>query len=339
MPTRRGLSTGSGSGLWKTSREVDSTPAAFYPRQSMELSNLARSLGCAGALALIPSAAWGQVQTAPETPVTTRVMALGGGGHAIAQSTSSLYVNPAAMSQSRVYHVDSSVLWDPSQGRWSFGGAVVDSSRTVGAGLAYHYSLLDGDTRNHDLRVAVAVTLTEGVSLGVTGRYIDYVGVQSHFQDNMGVAGARIRGAEFSGFTVDAGISLKPWSWLALGITGYSLSNPDTALSPLSIGGGIGIIPVDTLHIIADTVWDLTSFADGPRARWSGGVELLASRVPLRLGYTYDDIRLDHPVHLVTAGLGYIDQMFAAEFSMRQEVSGGSQTTLLLNLRYFHRLL
>lgn len=296
----------------------------------MELTNLARSLCCASALALMPSAAWGQVQSASETPVNTRVMALGGGGHAIAQSTSALYVNPAAMSQSRVYHVDSSVLWDPSAGRWSFGGAVVDSTRRVGAGLAYHYSLLDGDTRNHDVRVALGVTLVEGVSLGITGRYMDYVGP--------GTANG-VRGSAYSGFTLDAGLALKPWSWLSLGITGYSLSNPDTALSPLSIGGGIGIIPTDTLHIVADTVWDVTSFADGPRARWSGGVELLVSRVPLRIGYTYDDIRLNNPVHLITAGLGYIDQMFAVEASLRQEVYGGSQSTLLLNLRYFHRLL
>jgi len=296
----------------------------------MELTVLARSLCCATALALVPSAALGQVQTAPETPVTARTMALGGGTHAIAQSTSSLYVNPAAMNQSRVYHVDSSVLWDPSQGRWAFGGAVIDSTRKVGAGLAYHYSLLDGDTRNHDFRIALGAALAEGVSLGVTGRYLDYVGAPT---------ANGVRGSAYSGFTVDVGVSLKPWSWLTLGITGYSLSNPDTALSPLSIGGGIGVIPIDTLHIVADTVWDVTSFADGPRARWSGGVELLAGRVPLRLGYTYDDIRLNNPVHLLTAGLGYIDQMFAVEAALRQELHGGSQTTLLLNLRYFHRLL
>lgn len=296
----------------------------------MELTVLTRSLCCAASLALVPSAAWAQVQTAPETPVTARTMALGGGTHAIAQSTSSLYVNPAAMGMSRVYHADTSVLWDPSQGRWSFGGAVVDSTRTVGAGLAYHYSLLDGDTRNHDVRVALGALLTEGVSLGVTGRYLDYIGTPT---------ANGVRGSAYSGFTVDAGLALRPWSWLQLGITGYSLSNPDTALAPLSIGGGIGIVPTDTLHIVADTVWDMTTFADGPRARWSGGVELLASRVPLRIGYTYDTIRRDNAVHLITAGLGYIDQMFAVEAALRQEVSGGDQTTLLVNLRYFHRLL
>jgi hypothetical protein len=296
----------------------------------MDLPVLARSLCCATALALIPSVALGQVQSAPETPVTTRTMALGGGTHAIAQSTSALYVNPAAMSMSRVYHVDSAILFDPSAGRWSFGGAIVDSTRTVGAGLAYHYSLIDGDTRNHDVRIALAATLTEGVSIGLTGRYLDYIGTPT---------ANGVRGIAYSGFTVDAGIALKPWSWLQLGITGYSLSNPQTALSPLSIGGGIGIVPIDTLHIVADTVWDVNSFPSGPRARWSGGVEFLASRVPLRIGYTYDDIRLNHPVHLITAGLGYIDQMFAVEAALRQEVSGGSQSTLLLNVRYFHRLL
>lgn len=301
----------------------------------MELTVLARTLCCAAAVALVPSVASGQVQTAPETPVTARTMALGGGGIAIAQSTSALYMNPGAMGMARVYHVDTSVLWDPSQDRWSFGGAIIDSSRRVGAGLAYHYSLLDGDTRNHDLRLSLGASITDGVSLGVTGRYMDYTGVPS----TVNAQNVAIRGTEYSGFTVDVGLALKPWSWLSLGVTGYSLTNPDTALSPLSIGGGIAVTPTETLNIVADTMWDLTSFADGPRARWSGGVEFLAGHVPLRVGYIYDDIRLNNPVHLITAGIGYIDQMFGVEMAMRQEVYGGDQTTLLLNLRYFHRLL
>ena len=61
----------------------------------MESSRLARILCCAAAVALVPSIASGQVQTAPEAPVSARTLALGGGTHAIAQSTSALYVNPA----------------------------------------------------------------------------------------------------------------------------------------------------------------------------------------------------------------------------------------------------
>ena len=296
----------------------------------MESSRLARILCCAAAVALVPSIASGQVQTAPEAPVSARTLALGGGTHAIAQSTSALYVNPAAMAMARVYHVDTNVLFDPSQSLWSFGGAVVDSTHTVAAGLAYNYSLLDGDSRGHNLRIAMAMQIVEGLTLGVTGRYLDISGPATT---------NNVRGVGWSGFTVDVGIAARPWRWLMLGVTGYSLSNPDTALSPLSIGGGIGIAPIETLTIVADNVWDLTSFASGPRGRFSGGVEFLASHVPLRVGYTYDMIRADHDVQSITAGIGYLDQMFGAEFGMRQEIVGGSQTTLLLNLRYFHRIL
>ena len=296
----------------------------------MEFDVFARTFCCAAAVALVPSMASGQVQTAPEAPVSARTLALGGGTHAIAQSTSALYVNPAAMAMSRVYHVDTTVLFDPTVSLWSFGGAVVDSTRTVAAGLAYNYSLLDGETRGHNLRIAVAMQLVEGLTLGLTGRYLDLSGPTTT---------NNARGEGWSGFTVDVGIAARPWRWLMLGVTGYSLSNPDTALSPLSIGGGIGISPVETLHIVADNVWDLTSFAGGPRARWSGGVEFLAGHVPLRAGYTYDTIRRDHDVQSITAGIGYLDQMFGAEFGMRQEIVGGTQTTLLVNLRYFHRIL
>lgn len=296
----------------------------------MELDVLARTMCCAAAVALVPSIASGQVQSAPEAPVSARTMALGGGGHAIAMSTSSLYVNPAAMSLTRVYHVDSNVLFDPSVNRWSFGGAVVDSTRTVGMGVAYNYSLLDGDSRGHDLRLGLGVQIVEGLTLGLTGRYVDISGPAT---------ANGVRGQGWSGFTVDAGIAARPWRWLMLGVTGYSLSNPDTALAPLAIGGGVGVSPVETLHIVADTYWDLLSFASGPRARWSGGVEFLAGHVPLRVGYTYDTVRRDHDVQSITAGLGYLDTMFGAELSMRQEIVGGSQTTLLLNLRYFHRIM
>ena len=54
-------------------------------------------------------------------------------------------------------------------------------------------------------------------------------------------------------------------------MTGYSLTNPDTALSPISVGGGVALYPVENLTIVADTVWDLRTWGEG-RGRISGGV-------------------------------------------------------------------
>jgi hypothetical protein len=54
--------------------------------------------------------------------------------------------------------------------------------------------------------------------------------------------------------------------------------------------------------------------------------------VPLRLGYLYDN---DLRAHHTTFGLGFIsrDPGFAIDVSVRQRVSGGSETVLLIGLR------
>jgi hypothetical protein len=276
-----------------------------------------------------PAVSSAQVTTANESAVTTRTMALGGGAYAAAQSTSSIYVNPAAMSMSRVYHVDASTLFDPSVSRWAFGGAVIDSTRTIGAGLSYTYSTMDNapDVRHgHDVRLALGALLTEGLSIGITGRYMNHTGTPT--------ANGRL-GTAWDGFTLDAGVVVRPARFITLAVTGYSLTNPDTALSPISVGGGVALYPVENLTIVADTVWDLRTWGEG-RGRISGGVEDLASRIPLRLGYNFDDTR-QTPVHAITGGFGFIEQAFGAEASVRQEIVGGSQTTILVNLRYFYR--
>ncbi len=279
-------------------------------------------------LALSPCAL-AQLATAPETPTTTRMMALGGNAQAAAQSTSGLFSNPAAMSLSRVYHVDSSILYDPSVNRWAFGGAVADTTRMVSASLSYNFSLLDGSDsrRNHDVRLGLSVLLTDGVALGVTGRYMNYDGTATT-NTHLGTA--------FSGLTVDVGAVVRPASFITLAVTGYSLTNPDTSLTPLSIGGGVAITPVESLNLIADTVWDLRTF-DKPRMRINGGAELMLGRVPVRAGYLYDDTRANGPVHTITGGLGYLDTSFGVEAAIRQDVAGASQTTLMLNVRYFYR--
>ncbi len=290
---------------------------------------ISTSLVTLAATMTLSSAAYAQVAGAPETPTTTRMMALGGNAQAAAQSTSGVFSNPAAMSLGRVYHVDSSILFDPTVNRWAFGGTVADTTRMVSAALSYNYSLLDGsDSRhNHDVRLGLSVLLTEGVALGVTTRYMNYDGTQS--------TNTRL-GTAYSGLTVDVGAVVRPASFLTLAVTGYSLTNPDTALTPISVGGGVAITPVDVLSIIVDNVWDLRTFSE-PRMRLNGGVELMLGHIPVRAGYLFDDTRLNGAVHTVTGGLGYLDTAFGVEAAIRQDVAGSSQTTLMLNLRYFYR--
>lgn len=261
--------------------------------------------------------------------MTTRTMALGGGTYGAAMSTSGVYANPGAMGLARVYHVDSAVLFQPSLSRWAFGSTVVDTTRRIGAGLSYNYGTIGGDARtSHDARLALSASITEGLAVGVTGRYMSHTGAGAT-DGQPGVA--------YDGFTVDAGLALRPVSFLSLGVTGLSLTNPGTRLSPRALGTGVGLYPTESIGVVADAYWDLQD-ANRPRMRWSGGLEVLLERAPLRLGYTYDETRGDRAVHLLTAGIGYIDPSFAVEAALRQEVSGGNDTTLLVNLRYFMRM-
>ena len=280
-----------------------------------------------------PGLASAQEQEASLAMQTARTMALGGGGHGLSSSTSGLFVNPAAMGQTRAYHVDSTVLYDPSISRWGFSGAVADTTRErFGAGTAYTFNTISGGENpheSHEFRLAVSANLAESISLGVTGRYIDYRGRTT--------ANGRL-GTKYEGVTVDVGALFRPVRMFAIGVTGYSLSNPGTALSPLALGTGIGFFPIESLSINADAFIDFGTFGTA-RVRWSGGAELLVQRVPIRIGYTDDDTRLVSPVHIVTAGVGYIDERFGVEAAMRQEVAGGNQTSILLNLRYFHTML
>lgn len=286
---------------------------------------------CAALLA--PTLALAQEQVASEAPITPRMMGLGGGGHGISSSTSGIFVNPAAMGQTRSYHVDSSVLFDPSVDRWAFGGAVADTTREkFGAGLAYTFNTISGSDNPHDsheVRLSLSVNLAESIALGVTGRYFDYGGR---------AATNTRRGTLGDGFTVDVGVFFRPIRMLTLGVTGYSLSNPSNSLTPLALGAGLGFFPIENFAVVADALIDFGSF-DTARVRWSGGAELMVQRVPIRVGYAYDDARWSNAVHMVTASLGYIDQRFGVEAALRQEVSGGSQSTMLLNLRYFHSLM
>lgn len=283
------------------------------------------------AVMLVPWVAEAQVSGAPELPTTTRMMALGGNAQALGQSTSGIYANPAAMSLSRVYHVDSSIAYDPTIGRWAFGGAVADTTRRVAAGLSYNFGTIDGDTgsrQHHDVRLALSVSLTEGIALGVTGRYMNFGGAVTT-NTRLGMA--------YSGVTLDAGVVVRPANFITLAVTGYSLTNPDTALAPISVGGGVAITPVEALNLVVDNVWDLRSFGE-PKMRLGGGAEFMLDHVPIRAGYLYDDTRLGGPVHTVTAGVGYLDRLFGIELSYRQDVAGAAalQSTLTLNLRYFY---
>src|SRR5512140_2901551 len=66
---------------------------------------------------------------------TARSAAMGGALRALGSGTSAVFLNPAAMSEARVYHIDALTSFTPETRRWIVGGTVVDSvtSRLAGS--------------------------------------------------------------------------------------------------------------------------------------------------------------------------------------------------------------
>jgi hypothetical protein len=73
--------------------------------------------------------------------------------------------------------------------------------------------------------------------------------------------------------------------------------------------------------------------------RAGGGVEyLVADRVPLRAGYLYDSLQKGGDTtggHHFSAGLGYFSPRYAFDLGLRQRLSGGLETVLVLGFRIF----
>lgn len=255
---------------------------------------------------------------------TTRGLAMGTGGRASAASTAALSYNPAGLATGRLYHLEGSVMYEPSWGRFAFTSSVVDSMTSkLAAGLSVRGILSDGERgySGIDGRAAIGIPLSDAISLGVAGRYFSLTAEND--ADPMIVP---------SGLTIDASLRVSPSQGLHIAAFGYNLIDMHSPLAPVMLGGGLSYTVGDTFTIASDILFDMSTFE---RAEMivGGGFEYLSSgSIPIRLGYAFDAGR---ETHSVTGGLGYVDQKVGIDVSLRQQVSGGDDTIAMASVRYF----
>jgi hypothetical protein len=267
-----------------------------------------------------------------------RVLALGGALNALGTSTSAVYLNPASLPFSRVYHFEGIASFSPEARRQSYGGAVVDSSTSrITGGFAGTWSNMDPDGINRtwtDLRLALAYPLGDKLALGATGRYLRITqatdsGPLGHSLASDGTSGSPI----LNTVTFDAGVTAAPIEALRIGVVGHNLTGIGNGLAPTTLAGGVGYTANDIL-IEVDALADFATWAKTEPRIMAGGEIFLADHFPIRLGYRYD-AGLD--THAVSAGLGYIDKRWAFEVSGRHDIIGKNPNTMLsAGLRYFY---
>ena len=297
------------------------------------------TLACAALLCLAPKAL-ADSELRPEVGYnygeveTPRTMALGGAQRATSYAVGGLFMNPANMARTAVYHVGGhSEIW-PEAKRVSFGGAAVDSivnTKGVAGGVGYTWNQQDKDglgRQYNDLRFALAVPMLDKFFLGLGGRYLwlaqDGTGELGESLASGGLADERI----IEGISFDAGVTVKPTESLYLSVVGNNLSDPGNGFQPLTTGGALGYA-VNEFGIEGDVVFDFTTW-DDTTIRAMGGAELLlADSVPIRVGYRYD---AGAETHAVSGGIGYTDTTFSCDAAVRRVVSGEKATAIVIGL-------
>jgi len=270
---------------------------------------------------------------------TPRIAAMAGAVRAFSNSTDALFLNPANMASTRVYHIGAFAQIWPEAKRQSYGAAIVDSgsaSRIAGgAGGTWNRQEPDGvDRTAWDLRFGLAYPFSEVFFLGGGMRYLALHQEGSPtglYQLRPSQASAGLPGEPIvKNITFDLGATVKPVKELAISVVAANITDPGHSFLPLLFGGGVGVGTRD-FTIEVDAIGDATTYAS-PTVRVMGGGEyLLAGHVPLRLGYRYDQGMANHAL---TGGIGYLDAAYGVELAVQRIVDGPSSTAVILGFTY-----
>lgn len=292
------------------------------------------TLGTAGARA--------DERVVPEARIeSARGMALGSGMRSASASTQAQAENPANLPVAALYHMESFFAYQPQAKRYGAGASVVDSATSrLAAGLSARGLFGDndsGDNSGWEGRLSLGMGLGDYVSLGLAGRYANLTVSDPRARPERPVepGGDPDRTFKVKAFTLDAAVSIRPVSGLILSALGYNLIATDSPLAPQLLGGAVSYV-IQSFALGGDLLVDTNRadvFSGGAKLKVGGGLEWLAEGVaPVRVGYMYDQGRHQH---FVTGGLGYVDQRFGVQLSVRQSVAGVTETTVFSAVQYF----
>lgn len=205
--------------------------------------------------------------------------------------------------------------------------------------------------------ISVALPISERFSLGATVKYA-YYSLKAQLEPSMIPSGYNFNlsrldkergvdlGSSGHSVTFDFGATLRIVDQLRLGVVGQNLW-PQGHELPIRLGLGLAYRAGERLLLAGDAVINFSGSEDcvtveldrctettrRTTTRLGLGMEYsILSRVPLRLGYSYDNTQGSQAV---TGGIGYINQSpaFALDFAFRQRVDAGAETVLLLGFR------
>jgi hypothetical protein len=241
-----------------------------------------------------------------------RGFAMGGAYRVLGSSADATDANPASLLAFKSYQVELTGGWD-AKTHDGLGGLTFRDSQTseVGAGLSYHLlSLKDALGNGHLSHVgtlALAIPVSQQVSLGVSGKYV-------HASD-----------AHISAGTMDLGIDVQPAQGLFIGVAGHNLVN--TNHPELARFYSAGVAYTQTIFAAEFDVTGDPGRDGGFKPTYSVGAEaVLGQEVPLRAGFQSDTLS---GAKYVSAGLGFFGEGGALDLGYRHRTDASGETLLL----------
>jgi hypothetical protein len=249
-------------------------------------------------------------------------------------------LNPANLPLARVYHIETLAAVLPEAQRQTYGGAIVDSvlnSSRISGGVGGAWSQMDGNGTHRvwsDVRSALALPLGDYVAVGITGRWlrVDQATGSGPLGHSLASDGTP-SGPVFNALTFDAGATASLGESLRIALAGHNLTNPGTALAPLTATAGVGY-GTQTFALEADGLLDFSTYQSTRGRIMFGGEIFIAERYPLRVGWRYDT---GTRLHTPSIGLGYVDPRWSVEVAGYHDwTSEHAATMCVLSLRYFY---
>jgi len=177
----------------------------------------------------------------------TRPLGTGGALRALATGDSGPQLNPSGISLIRTYQVEGAYQYGKTAASQDARFSAIDSTSGLNLGGAlnytYHRASLNGQSETgHIIGGSLSFPFADKIFVGGTTKWVHADDITNH-----------------SGFTYDAGLTVRPMSQLSFGVAGYNLRKFDVAWLPRGVGGGVAVLAMPTLLLVFDSVYENAS--------------------------------------------------------------------------------
>jgi hypothetical protein len=258
-----------------------------------------------------------------------RSAAMGGAHRGVGTSNDTIALNPAGLAIAQRYSFDAEYGYSPLDGLSRMKLSAVDS-KSAPVAAAVQYALDIGnkhniDTALHRLYFGVAYPLADFLSFGMVSKAI-----YGKFNNS---SGKKIEVADYS---VDFGLSACIAKFVGLGFTYHNLVRESRAvlLRP-ALGFGTSM---NIMGLVA--AFDLRMDLDNSNPRYfsyhAGGEYFIQNTVALRAGYLRQPTVAQSAINdRITAGIAFVDNAGALDFTYVQSVQNKSDWQLITALKLY----